>query len=385
MLMIDSIRKEPAVTKLLTAIGLMSGTSMDGIDVALLRTDGEAIVERGPFQGFGYEKAFRDRLKSALDMAKSIRDRQERPGDLADIERELTLRHVHAGKAFLQAHGLAAKDIDLLGFHGQTVLHRPDEALTVQIGDGALLARETGIDVVYDMRANDMRHGGQGAPLVPAYHAALARNVPGDRSPVCFVNIGGISNITSIGRDGVIVAYDSGPGNTLIDQWVETHAGIPFDQGGMIASEGRVLPALADRYLDSSFFHTTHRRSLDRNDFLPPAGSDAELSDGARTLAYVAAAAILKSAGHLPTAPALYIICGGGRLNRIIMADLRDLAARQGADVLSAEDAGFDGDAMEAEAWAYLAVRSVKGLPLTFPGTTGVTEAVTGGLRVPYK
>ena len=255
----------------------------------------------------------------------------------------------------------------------------------MQIGDGALLARETGIDVVYDMRANDMRHGGQGAPLVPAYHAALARNVPGDRSPVCFVNIGGISNITSIGRDGVIVAYDSGPGNTLIDQWVETHAGIPFDQGGMIASEGRVLPALADRYLDSSFFHTTHRRSLDRNDFLPPAGSDAELSDGARTLAYVAAAAILKSAGHLPTAPALYIICGGGRLNRIIMADLRDLAARQGADVLSAEDAGFDGDAMEAEAWAYLAVRSVKGLPLTFPGTTGVTEAVTGGLRVPYK
>ena len=363
-----------------TAIGLMSGTSMDGIDVALLRTDGDGFVERGPFLGVSYDPAFRERLKTALEQAKAIKNRQERPGDLAAIERELTQRHAAAVREFLQQNAMEAGAIDVLGFHGQTVLHRPDEALTVQIGDGALLARETGIATVYDMRANDMVHGGQGAPLVPAYHAALAANISNAKMPVCFVNIGGISNLTYVGADGTVIAYDSGPGNTLIDQWVEAHAGIPFDQGGMIASEGHVVSELAERYLASPFFTAAKRRSLDRNDFLPPQGRDAELADGARTLAYVAAASIIKSAGHLPVTPALYVICGGGRLNRVIMRDLAQLAAEHRATVISAEEAGFNGDAMEAEAWAYLAVRSLEGLPLTYPGTTGVREAVSGGV-----
>ncbi len=363
-----------------TAIGLMSGTSMDGIDVALLRTDGDGFVERGPFLGVSYDPAFRERLKTALEQAKTIRNRQERPGDLAAIERELTQRHAAAVREFLQQNAMEAGAIDVLGFHGQTVLHRPDEALTVQIGDGGLLARETGIATVYDMRANDMVHGGQGAPLVPAYHAALATNIGNAKMPVCFVNIGGISNLTYVGADGMVIAYDSGPGNTLIDQWVEAHAGIPFDQGGMIASEGHVVSELAERYLASQFFTAAKRRSLDRNDFLPPQGRDAELADGARTLAYVAAASIIKSAGHLPVTPALYVICGGGRLNRVIMRDLAQLAAEHRATVISAEEAGFNGDAMEAEAWAYLAVRSLEGLPLTYPGTTGVREAVSGGV-----
>jgi anhydro-N-acetylmuramic acid kinase len=358
----------------------MSGTSMDGIDVALLRTDGQAIVERGPFLGVPYDVAFRDRLKQALEQAKAITRREQRPGELAEIEGVLTLRHASAVREFLVLNNLDAAAIDVVGFHGQTVLHRPDQALTVQIGDGVLLARETGITVVHDIRANDMVHGGQGAPLVPIYHAALARNLKDARLPVCFVNIGGISNLTYIGADNLILGYDSGPGNTLIDQWVETHAGIPFDQGGMIASEGKVIDDLADRYLSNPFFTAERRRSLDRNDFPPPSGFDAELADGARTLAYVAAASIIKSAGHLPVTPALYVVCGGGRLNRILMNDLADLARGQGADVMSAEQAGFDGDAIEAEAWAYLAVRSLDGLALTFPGTTGVREPVSGGV-----
>ncbi|MBW9115002.1 anhydro-N-acetylmuramic acid kinase [Rhizobium cauense] len=366
--------------KIRTAIGLMSGTSMDGIDVALLRTDGRAVVERGPFLGVPYEPAFRDRLKLALEQAKVITQRDQRPGDLASIERELTLRHAIAVREFLAANALDISSIDVIGFHGQTVLHRPDAALTVQIGDGALLARETGIPVAYDLRANDMVHGGQGAPLVPVYHAALAANVTDATLPVCFVNIGGISNLTYIGADGVIVGYDSGPGNTLIDQWVETHAGVPFDQGGMIASEGRVIGDLADRYLNSPFFSAEKRRSLDRNDFPPPSGADAELADGARTLAYVAAASIIKSASHLPVTPTLYVVCGGGRLNRVLMQDLADLAGNHRARVISAEEAGFNGDSMEAEAWAYLAVRSLDGLPLTFPGTTGVRGPVSGGV-----
>lgn len=362
-----------------TAIGLMSGTSMDGIDVALLRTDGNGLVERGAFLSVPYDPQFRTRLKEALEQAKVIKTRDERPGRLSDIERELTLRHAVAVREFLGRNGLTASEIDIVGFHGQTVLHRPDEGLTVQIGDGPLLAKEIGTSVVYDMRADDMLHGGQGAPLVPAYHAALAKGLGQARLPICFVNIGGISNLTYIGADGTIIAYDSGPGNTLIDQWVEAHAGIPFDQGGMIASEGRIVPDLAERYLANPFFRSEKRRSLDRNDFLPPSGSEAELADGARTLAYVAAASIIKSAGHLPERPTLFIVCGGGRLNRVLMQDLSDLAARHGAEVITAEDAGFDGDAMEAEAWAYLAVRSLDRLPLTYPGTTGVREAMTGG------
>jgi anhydro-N-acetylmuramic acid kinase len=369
------------MTAIRTAIGLMSGTSLDGIDVALVRTDGEAVVERGPSMARSYDPAFRRRLQGALEAAKAIGKRTERPDDLADIERELTLRHAQAVHAFLAENDLKPSHIDVIGFHGQTVLHRPDEGLTVQLGDGGLLASETGIDVVYDMRANDMVHGGQGAPLIPAYHAALAAGLSHSTGKaVVFVNIGGISNLTFIGSRGGIVAFDSGPGNTLIDQWVEAHAGIPFDQGGMIASEGQVDPALAGRYLSQAFFTAPVRRSLDRNDFRPPEGRDASLEDGARTLAHVTAAAILRSARHLPERPKLYVVCGGGRLNRVIMGDLAALAETEGAEVVVAEDVDLNGDSMEAEAWAYLAVRSLRGLPLTFPGTTGVKAPVIGGV-----
>nr|WP_316657206.1 anhydro-N-acetylmuramic acid kinase [uncultured Gellertiella sp.] len=358
----------------------MSGTSMDGIDVALLRTDGERVVERGPFLGLAYDAPFRERLKQALEDAKGLASREQRIGCLAGVERELTLRHVIAVTEFLTKNRLSRDNIDVIGFHGQTVLHRPGQGLTVQLGDGPLLACETGIQTVHDMRANDMRHGGQGAPLIPAYHAALADGVRKPGEAICFVNIGGISNITAILPDGTIRAFDSGPGNTLIDQWVEGEAGIPFDAGGAIASEGRVIGDLVARYLDHPFFSGDQRRSLDRNDFRPPAPGEVELADGARSLAHVAAAAILTSAGHLPEFPASFVISGGGRLNAVIMKDLADLAALRGSAVLSAEQAGLDGDAMEAEAWAYLAVRSLKGLPLTFPGTTGVREAVSGGV-----
>lgn len=362
-----------------TAIGLMSGTSLDGIDIALLKTDGMSIVERGPSFGFSYPPSFRKLLAEALETATEIRSREERPGNLALVERELTLRHVDAVKQFLSNANLVREDIDLIGFHGQTVLHRPHQALTVQLGDGKLLADETRISVVYDMRAGDMAHGGQGAPLVPVYHAALAAGIRDfSGKPVMFVNIGGISNLTFIGSDGAITAYDSGPGNTLIDQWVETHAGVPFDQGGAIASEGRVISVLAERYLGNPFFASPTRTSLDRNDFRPPGPQEAGLHDGARTLAYVTAAAIVASMRHLPEKPHLIVVCGGGRLNRVIMADLAELA--DGADVHVAEDFGFNGDSMEAEAWAYLAVRASLGLPLTYPGTTGVRNPVTGGV-----
>ena len=364
-----------------TAIGLMSGTSMDGIDLAILSTDGAGRVDRGPSGFVAYDAAFRARLAGALETAKIIRRRDERPGDLAAIEEEITRRHASAVRAFLGREARGWAPPELIGFHGQTVLHRPDQALTVQLGDGALLARETGLPVVYDMRANDMEHGGQGAPLVPAYHAALAASLPEElrRFPVAFVNIGGISNITFVPESGDPVAFDTGPGNTLIDQWVQAAGGIPFDAGGMVASEGSVVRSVVDCYLAHPFFARRGPKSLDRNDFTLAGAQGLELADGARTLAAVSAEAILKAVEHLPEPPRLWILCGGGRRNPHIVGDMKALALSHDAGVILAEEAGFDGDAMEAEAWAYLAVRALRGLPLTFPTTTGCREPVSGG------
>ncbi|WP_377288870.1 anhydro-N-acetylmuramic acid kinase [Rhizobium sp. SG2393] len=362
-----------------TALGLMSGTSMDGIDAAVIVTDGEGFVDRFGFHDTPYTDGFRRRLESGLKDALAIRDRTDRPGALADLERDLTLLHAVAVRDSLAAFGLKEDAVDVIGFHGQTVLHRPLERLTVQIGDGALLARETGIATVYDMRAADMAAGGQGAPLIPAYHAALASSLPADLPrPVAFLNIGGISNLTFIGTDGALAAFDSGPGNMLIDQWMAAHDRPPIDRDGQVAATGAVDAALAQRYLAHPFFTSNRLLSLDRGDFTPPAKGEIGLADGARTLAHVTAAAVLSSARRLPEKPRCWIVSGGGARNPVILEELAALAGD--ATVVTATDAGFDGAAMEAEAWAYLAVRSLKGLALTYPGTTGVSAPMTGGV-----
>ena len=363
--------------ELCCAIGLMSGTSMDGIDIAVVKTDGKTGVEPGPGGFFPYDEAFRKRIEAGLEDARNVVDRQDRPDGLAKLEREITERHGEAVRQFL----IDNPDIQpsVIGFHGQTVLHRPDQGITVQLGDGARLARLTGIPVIYDMRANDMAHGGQGAPLAPAYHAALAASLPEELRlfPVCFVNIGGISNVTFVPENGDPVAFDSGPGNALIDQWVAAVGGVAFDEDGRIASEGAVVDEVVERYLNAAFFAEAAPKSLDRSDFTIDLARGLSLADGARTLAAVSAGAILKARAQMSQAPLVWIVCGGGRKNPHIMADLRRGAGN--ARVIAAEEAGFDGDSMEAEAWAYLAVRSLKGLPLTFPATTGCREPVTGG------
>lgn len=370
-------------TQPVCVLGLMSGTSMDGIDLAMLRTDGENTVERGPAFFVAYDAGFHRRIEAALETARQIGRREERPGDLAALEREITLRHAEAVEAFLKTDASRWGGPELVGFHGQTVLHKPDVGLTVQLGDGGLLAEQTGLPVVFDMRANDMIHSGQGAPLVPAYHAALARSLPEPFAatfPIVFVNVGGISNITYVPEAGDPVAFDTGPGNALIDQWVAREGGIPFDADGAVASEGGVARSVVEAYLDKPFFAKSGPKSLDRNDFTLAEAAGLELADGARTLAAVSAEAILACVPHLPKPPKLWIVCGGGRKNPHIVGDLRRGAEAQSAKVILAEDAGLDGDATEAEAWAYLAVRAQKGLPLTFPTTTGCREAVSGGV-----
>ncbi|MEM7067686.1 MAG: anhydro-N-acetylmuramic acid kinase [Pseudomonadota bacterium] len=364
-----------------TAIGLMSGTSMDGIDVALVKTDGESVVERGASAFFPYSAAFRKRIGNSLETAKQIIKRIERPGNLSAIEMEITDLHVEAVNEFLRKNELSSREVDVLGFHGQTVLHRPDEALTVQLGDGQKLAAETGIKTVFDMRAKDMEHGGQGAPMIPVYHHALTANLPNEYSaiePVAFVNIGGISNISYVGEE--LIAFDTGPGNALIDQWVQRNVGIPYDDGGIIAAEGMIEERIVSEYMGDPFFNKPVPKSLDRNDFELPENPPFSVETVARSLARVTAQSIFRAVEHFPVAPKLWIICGGGRLNPHIMRDLRQMGAQLDSEVILAEEAELNGDSMEAEAWGYLSVRSIKQLPLTFPKTTGVKSAIHGGL-----
>ncbi len=358
----------------LTALGLMSGTSLDGIDVALLHTDGEDRVSRGPARTFAYTEAQRSLLASALQAAAAVTSRDDRSGILAEAEVVLTHWHADAVRAFCAETGTAVSTIDLIGFHGQTVIHRPEQRLTVQLGDGAALARALGRPVAYDLRAADVAAGGQGAPLVPAYHRALAAQLT--ERPVAFVNIGGVANVTWVGADGRLVAFDTGPGNALIDDWMKQHTGQSRDEGGAVARGGRVDEATVAQFLGDSFFERPGPKSLDRNSFAGISLKGLCLADGAATLVAVTARSIAAARAHMPEDPKAWIICGGGRHNGAIMAALTTALPQ----VKPAEAVGFNGDSMEAEAWAYLATRALHGLPLTFPGTTGVPQPLTGGV-----
>ena len=383
--------------KKLRALGLMSGTSMDGIDVALIDTDGEETLARGPSATFPYSPEFREELSAAVEAAKVLRHRDERarqhmadlraaaakvlqpggprPDVLQTAERHLTELHVQAVEKFVADNGLDAGTIDVVGFHGHTVLHAPEEHLTVQIGDGALLAKSTGIDVVYDLRAADVASGGEGAPLAPAYHRALTARLT--ERPIAVLNIGGVANVTWIGRDGELLAFDTGPGNAMIDDWMQRRLGFPRDENGALAAKGRVHDDYVTQYLRHSYFGEPPPKSLDRNAFSPWLVHALSPEDGAATLTAFTATSIARAREHFPEQPQLWLVSGGGRRNRTLMAMI---AERVEAAVAPAEAAAMDGDSLEAEAWAYLAVRSLAGLPISFPGTTGAPRPLTGGV-----
>lgn len=377
--------------KLMRALGLMSGTSLDGIDVALIVTDGESHLERGPFQPFPYNAEMRTLLSQAIADAKDLADRHARPGALPHAERALTQQHAAAVSGFLHTHGIARETIDVIGFHGQTVLHRapgPREVtlmngtvvnamglgLTVQLGLGGELANATQVPVVFDMRAADVEAGGQGAPLVPAYHRALVASLP--QRPVAIVNIGGVANVTFVGRTDDMLAFDMGPGNALIDDALHAATGAAYDDGGALAAKGRVQPDILTAYMSHSYFAQVPPKSLDRNAFDPALVAALRLEDALATLTAFTAEAIARSRAYMPMEPQLWIVCGGGRKNKTLM---RMLAERVENAVVPAEAVGLGGDGIEAEAWGYLAVRSLCGLPLTYPRTTGVPEPICGG------
>ena len=348
------------------ALGLMSGTSLDGIDAALVETDGETVRATGAALTIAYDDDLRSGLRSVLGGT----------GPVAEVEQRLTQAHAQAVQRLLGQTGIDAERVGVIGFHGHTILHRPEQRRTWQIGDRALLARLTGIRVVADFRSDDVAAGGQGAPLVPVYHAALAQGLA---APLAVLNLGGVGNVTWIGDDGVLLAFDTGPGNALIDDWALTHSGRPLDEGGALAGAGRVDEAAVDHFARHDYFAAIPPKSLDRDDFQALAASlvaGKGAADGAATLTAFTIRAVAEAARHFPAPVSRWLVCGGGRHNPVLM---RMLAAQLAAPVAPVETVGWDGDALEAQAFAFLAVRSLRGLPLTFPGTTGVPQPLTGG------
>ncbi len=366
----DSSNTAPMDAKdTLTAIGLMSGTSMDGVDAALVITDGRDRVETGPALTIPYDDGFRARLRAAI----------QGTGDMDAVEVEITDLHRDAVRALMAQAGLSAEQVDIVGFHGHTVLHEPEVGRTRQIGHSQRLADHLGIDVVGDLRLADMAAGGQGAPVAPVFHRALAGP---EARPVVVLNMGGVANVTWLGTGETdLLGFDTGPGNAPIDDWCWRTVGRLYDEGGALAKAGTVDRARLARMLADPYFDRRPPKSLDRDAFhgrVAEAVEGLSPEDGAATLVAFSAQTIAGSARWFPQPPGRWIATGGGRHNPALMAAIAEAVA---GEVVDADALGWDGDALEAQAFAYLAVRSIRDLPITFPGTTGVAAPRTGGRR----
>jgi anhydro-N-acetylmuramic acid kinase len=351
------------------AVGAISGTSMDGIDVALVETDGEGVARPGAGATYPYPPDLRAQLQAVIaDPARAEHD------PLDEIEAAVTDAHCDAVLRLLAENGVDPQRVALAGLHGQTVFHRPERRFTRQLLDGARAARRLGIDVVNRFRHADVAAGGEGAPLVPLYHQALAQGL---ERPLMVLNWGGVGNVTFLG-EGDPVAFDTGPANALIDDWVSRRLGRAYDADGAVAAAGRADAAMGAALMDNPFFDRPAPKSLDRNDFHRRARIVERLGveDGAATLAAFTVEATAAALRHVPAAPARWLVTGGGRLNATLM---RRLGERLGVTVEPVEAVGWDGDYLEAQCFAYLAARSRRGLPLSLPSTTGVPAPATGG------
>lgn len=352
-----------------TAIGSISGTSMDGIDVSLVRTDGVDQVEPGPGHTYPYDPALRRQL---LDLLKAPELASREP--LTELEQAVTDAHADAMRDFMRAQGLAPAQVHVVGLHGQTIYHRPEQRFTRQLGLGQRVADRLGVQVVNRFRHADVAAGGEGAPFAPLYHRALAATL---EQPLMVLNLGGVGNVTYVEGEQVI-AFDTGPASALLDDFMLRRRGQAFDEGGALAASGQVDARILATFMDNPFFRRPAPKSLDRNDFHARANLVDSLSDadGAATLAAFTVESVVAALEHVPGRPRRWLVTGGGRHNATFMARL---AERLGVPVAPVEAVGWDGDFIEAQCFAYLAVRSLLGLPLSLPGTTGVPRPMTGG------
>ncbi|WP_299887448.1 anhydro-N-acetylmuramic acid kinase [uncultured Ruegeria sp.] len=353
----------------LRALGAMSGTSMDGVDAAVIETDGVAIF------GFGESgyRAYSDEERAVLrsGMGHWHGDEVEAAGDV------VTMAHCEALCEF--------EDIDLIGFHGQTLAHEPRGRGTLQVGDGNGLSQALGVPVVWDFRSDDVQMGGEGAPLAPFFHFACAKWIEADE-PLCFLNLGGVGNLTYVDPSferpeipGALVAFDTGPANAPVDDLMQGRFGLSMDKDGAIAREGTVETGALELFLSEPFFARMPPKSLDRNDFAEMIGLVRDLpdADAVATLTGMCAAGVVQGMEYCPKPPSRMLVTGGGRHNPVLMEMLR---AALDCPVEPVEAVGLDGDMLEAQAFAYLAVRVARGLPTSCPGTTGVKVLVGGGV-----
>ena len=347
------------------ALGLMSGTSIDGIDVALIETDGEQVFDIGPASTIPYSAGLERSIRGSLG---------QRVVD-ATLINDITHAHAIATKTLLSRHPEYKEKLTVVGLHGHTVLHAPGEGITVQVGNGLKLAKLIGYDVVYDFRTEDVTAGGQGAPLAPLYHEALSQGL---RGPVSVVNIGGISNITWIDRSGGAppVAFDTGPGNALLDDWIKSKTELPYDLNGLVSSAGKPDTAIVLELMSDPYFSAPPPKSLDRMSFNYSLIDGLSAEDGAATLVRFTCESLTKSLSLIPSLPAQLLVTGGGRHNPTMIETLAKLSE---IPVNPVETVGWDGDAIEAQAFAFLAVRSLRSLPISLPSTTGVSTPTTGG------
>jgi len=346
--------------KVYTVIGVMCGTSMDAIDLALVKTDGHSLCELLDFKSFDNDDNYKDPVRKVFKKTK-IDD------DILIAEKVVTDAHIKA----IHKTGWTT---DLIGFHGQTITHMPENRFTWQIGDAQELANETKIDVIADMRMADVKAGGQGAPLMPICHRAL---LPSGERPVAILNMGGVSNITWIGEDETdILAGDVGPANALINDYMKHKTGKEYDEDGQLAASGTIHQDMVDEWLSHDFFKRSMPKSLDRDPWDVSAAYDLSLEDGAATITAFTVQSIVRSFEQFSSPTKNLYVAGGGRHNKYMMTALENVLS---CHVHMAEDLGWNGDALEAQGFAYLAVRSLLGLSLTLPTTTGVPEAMTGG------
>jgi anhydro-N-acetylmuramic acid kinase len=361
-------------------LGFMTGTSLDGIDMAVLDTDGEAQLTFGPWAEKPMPKAVRSVLEDTVKAALSWPRGAEEPEIFAEARRALVDLHLEALDQFIGSNELKLCDFDAIGVHGQTVLHeRPRAGVpgrTVQLFDGHRFADETGVTVVCDFRQADIVAGGEAAPLAPVYHRALVQSA-GLAAPVVVVNLGGVANITVIDSGGGLTALDTGPANGLMDQWMRQHGRGDYDHEGRFAAAGHVDNAAVASYMGHPYFAASAPKSLDRYDFTLSTVQALSFEDGMATLSAFTLESLLAGIRLTGVTPKTVVLAGGGRHNAFLVARIK--AALAPAQVVLAEDLGWRGGAIEAEAFAYMAARSLRGLPISFPGTTGVKTPLTGG------
>ena len=377
--------------KIYTAMGLMSGTSLDGVDVSIIESDGNKEFSSILDRYFEYDKEL---IQKILILREKITDSEQLNKylyEIKDLEREITLFHAEAIKETL---GMTKSSVDLIGFHGQTIFHDPEKKITKQLGDGKLLSQLTKKNVVYNFRQNDLENGGQGAPLTPIFHNVLANKMNKKFNlgfPLNFLNIGGISNITSAvdwknleNKLNGINAYDIGPGNCLIDEWIRKNSKKKYDKDGLIAKSGTIDELVLNQALENFEENSNYKKSLDVKDFDIFFAKGLSLENGAATITNFTARLISNGMkySHEMVKPTMnnWLVCGGGRKNKYLLESIKNTFEK--ANIQPIDEYEIDGDFIESQAFGYLAIRSLLKLPISFPSTTGCKEPSNGGVLV---